>query len=399
MSNLQITCVILGVIVIIAIFIYNYWYAVQHTPRKARLPEAAEQEARSDRKDPSLPKTHEAEHPHGASLGGALPDSDSPQAAAFHGPAGTPASAAALAADYDPLDQALDAEYRSEASVTGRATAHEDPQEMDALVFSITQILLDAPILGEAAMSAQPPTRRIGSKPLRIEGLNLQTKTWETPRPKATYGEFQMGVLLANRMGALNEIEFSEFIAKAQTFADAVGGSADCPDMIHEVARAREVDAFAAQNDAVLSFMVIAQRAAWSPGYINQLAKELGFDKTSSPGRLVVHAARPHSPPVLVLHYDPQAALADDLDHAPIHEITLTLDVPNVDRSENAFARLRSTVEDMADTMDGIVASPDGRPLPAMAMEPIASDLEQLYNALESRGIPAGSPAAQKLFS
>ncbi len=44
---------------------------------------------------------------------------------------------------------------------------------------------------------------------------------------------------LANRMGALNEIEFSEFVMKAQGFADAINAAPDFPDMLQEVARAR----------------------------------------------------------------------------------------------------------------------------------------------------------------
>jgi hypothetical protein len=43
-------------------------------------------------------------------------------------------------------------------------------------------------------------------------------------------------VQLANRTGPLNEIEFSEFVMKAQAFADAVNGAPDFPDMLEEVA-------------------------------------------------------------------------------------------------------------------------------------------------------------------
>ena len=48
---------------------------------------------------------------------------------------------------------------------------------------------------------------------------------------------------LANRTGALNEIEFSEFVAKVQRFADALGATPDVPDMLQEVARAPGVRA------------------------------------------------------------------------------------------------------------------------------------------------------------
>ena len=38
-------------------------------------------------------------------------------------------------------------------------------------------------------------------------------------------------------MGALNEIEFSEFVLKIQHFSDAINGAPEFPDMLDEVAR------------------------------------------------------------------------------------------------------------------------------------------------------------------
>ena len=104
-----------------------------------------------------------------------------------------------------------------------------------------------------------PPTRRAGSKPFLIEGLNADTGEWEPPAAGQRYGEFQAGVQLANRSGALNEIEYSEFVQKVQAFADAIGAMPDFPDMLDVVARARELDAFAGEHDAQLA--VHLQRA------------------------------------------------------------------------------------------------------------------------------------------
>jgi len=54
-----------------------------------------------------------------------------------------------------------------------------------------------------------PTTRRAGSKPFAIEGLNEAIQQWEPPRASQRYVAFQAGVQLANRTGHLNEIEFS----------------------------------------------------------------------------------------------------------------------------------------------------------------------------------------------
>ena len=47
---------------------------------------------------------------------------------------------------------------------------------------------------------------RFADKPFLIEGLNSETGEWEALQSSERYGEFQAGVQLANRTGALNEI-------------------------------------------------------------------------------------------------------------------------------------------------------------------------------------------------
>jgi hypothetical protein len=110
------------------------------------------------------------------------------------------------------------------------------------------------------------------------------------------YTQLQAGIQLANRSGALNDIEFSEFIIKIQAFCDALGGTPDFPDMRQEVARARELDQFASDHDAQLGFVLRAKRAAWSPSYIVQMAARLGFVAGSMAGRMVVPASQANQP-------------------------------------------------------------------------------------------------------
>jgi len=118
---------------------------------------------------------------------------------------------------------------------------------MDSLIDVIATIALDPAVpavSGEAALAATPATRRVGSKPFSIEGYNLHSLVWESPMPGQRYGGFQAGVQLANRSGPLNEIEYSEFVVKTQAFADAVNATPEFPEMLEEVARARELDQF-----------------------------------------------------------------------------------------------------------------------------------------------------------
>ncbi|MCY7306538.1 MAG: cell division protein FtsZ [Rhodoferax sp.] len=270
---------------------------------------------------------------------------------------------------------------------------------LDALIDVIAPIGLEGEVSGDAALAAMPVTRRAGSKPFAVEGLNSTSRQWEPPLPGCRYVAFQAGVQLANRLGALNEIEFSEFVVKAQDFCDAVNGTPDFPDMLDEVARARELDQFASANDAQLEFTLRARSAAWSPGYVQQHAARLGFVAGSMPGRMVLPASVAGLPPVLGLSFDSQAALADDPAQAAIREVSLSLDVAQVDRTERPFVRMRESAKALSAAMDGEVTDDNGRALPPDAMDVIGSELEKLYDALEQRDLAVGSALARRLFS
>ena len=284
----------------------------------------------------------------------------------------------------------------------GAAPAMLQPEKrpnLDGLIDLIAAVEVDQPVSGEAAMAALPTTRRVGSKLFGVEGLNAETGTWEVPRTGQRYSTFQTGVQLANRTGSLNEIEFSEFVLKTQTFADGINGAPEFPDMLDVVARARELDGFASAHDAQLSFTLKAVKAAWSPGYVHQNAARLGFVPGVIPGRMVVPAATAGLPPILGLTFDTQAAMSEDPAQSAIREVTLSLDVPQVDRAEEPFARMIQTALELAREMDGAVTDDNGQPLSEPAVGAIARDLMALYNTLDARDLSAGSPQARRLFS
>ncbi len=281
-----------------------------------------------------------------------------------------------------------------EPRIVRRASAR-----LDALIDAIAPLALEAPISGEMVLMHLPPTRRAGSKPFLIEGLNAETGEWEAALPGQRYGEFQAGVQLANRTGALNEIEYSEFVQKVEAFAEAIGAMADFPDMLDVVARARELDAFAGEHDAQLAVHLQARSAAWSVGYIQQHAGRHGFVAGVVPGRLVLPSAEEGAPPVLTLTFDSQAAFADDPTRAAVRDVTLSFDVPQTDPSAEPFIAWQASAQALALGMDAGIVDDNGWPLSAEGFAAIGSELGQLYEKLEARDLAAGAAAARRLFS
>ena len=280
-----------------------------------------------------------------------------------------------------------------------RPGARRGAVRIDALIDAIATLRVDAPIAAELALAHLPNTRRAGSKPFLIEGLNADSGEWEAPSAGARYGEFQAGVQLANRSGALNEIEYSDFVQTVQAFADAIGAMADLPDMLDVVARSRELDAFASQHDAQLALHLRALAAAWSVGYIEQHAARQGFVAGAVPGRLVLPEPDQLGPPLLSLSYDSQAALADDANRVGVRDLTLNFDVAQSDPAQHPFSKWQASAQALAVAMEAEVVDDNGQPLSEAGFATIGAELSRLYAALGAHDLAAGSMAARRLFS
>lgn len=302
-----------------------------------------------------------------------------------------------------------DTDATREGDPLGLSAALRVPQRrvarLDALIDAIVPLALEAPITGEMAMQHLPPTRRAGSKPFYIEGLDSESAEWDMLQPGRRYGELQAGVQLASRSGALNEIEYSEFVQKVEAFALAIGATPrtqDMPDMLEVVARARELDGMASPLDAQLSVTLRSNGAAWSVAYVQQVAARLNFVAGPVPGRLVLPSTEDNAPPMLVLAVDAQAALAalgDDQQASGVHDCVLTLDVPQTPATAEPFPAWHRAATQLAEDLDAVAIDNDGQPITLHAYAAIGQDLEMLYQQLEGLDLAAGSAAARRLFS
>ena len=381
MSSLQVGLAVAGGLVLGGVIAYNTWNARRNEPRQAQPGDGAGPRADAmERAEPTIdgaPLTTERTEP------------------VLDGELRMPVPSRS---DFAVPDTAQ-ADFASTTTLAMLPLPDRTPH-LDALIDVIAPIALDGRVVsGDAVLAALPPTRRVGSKRFMVEGQSEATGDWEPPAAGKRYTALRAGVQLANRTGALNEIEYSDFVVKTERFADTVGGAADLPDMLHEVARARELDQFASEHDAQLGFTLRARGAAWSPGFVQQQAARLGFVAGSLPGRMVLASSEPGLPPVLDLSFDAQAALAEDPAHTAITEVTLNLDVPQVHREAQPFERLRDAAFTLAEAMDGVITDDARQPLRPEMIDIIGTDLTRLYDKLDAHDLAAGSAQARRLFS
>ncbi|NYH24769.1 cell division protein ZipA C-terminal FtsZ-binding domain-containing protein [Paraburkholderia bryophila] len=270
------------------------------------------------------------------------------------------------------------------------------PAIVDRRIDCIVPIRLNGPVAGDKVIPLAQRLRRAGSKPVHIEG-KLEGGAWELLQNGARYEELRAAAQLANRSGALNELEFSEFVTGVQQFADALDASPEFPDMLETVAMARELDGFAAQCDAQLSINVLSDGAPWSANYVQAVASQDGLLLSRDGTRFVKLDAK--QSPVFMLQFGDTNFLRDDLTYKGGQMITLVLDVPVADEDILPFRLMCDYAKSLAERIGGRVVDDGRRPLPETALLAIEKQLMTLYAKLEQAGIPAGSPATRRLFS
>ncbi|RDU99550.1 cell division protein ZipA C-terminal FtsZ-binding domain-containing protein [Trinickia dinghuensis] len=414
MDELTLGLIGAGAVVVGGVVVYNAWQGAKVRRRMPR-PMPADTEQGAARHD------HEEERPFiEPARGGSRRESAAPDAAhegegariepSFGGsaPLDIPADIQAETTTpngFTPEPQAgvaapaAAASEAQESVVTPAATtiSAAPPHIVDRRIDCVVPIRLSGPIAGEKASPLAQRLRRAGSKPVYIEGKPEGGQAWELLQNAQRYEELRAAVQLANRSGALNELEFSEFVSGVQQFADAIDGSPEFPDMLETVSMARELDAFAAQCDAQLQINVLSDGAPWSANYVQAVASQDGLLLSRDGTRFVKLDAK--QSPVFMLQFGDTNFLRDDLTYKGGQMISLILDVPVADEDILPFRLMCDYAKSLAERIGGRVVDDQRRPLPEAALLAIEKQLMTLYARLEEAGIPAGSPATRRLFS
>ncbi|WP_341315200.1 cell division protein ZipA C-terminal FtsZ-binding domain-containing protein [Paraburkholderia sp. IMGN_8] len=422
MDELTLGLIGAGAVVVGGVVVYNAWQGakVRRKMPRAMPADAAESIARDDQQEqspfiePARPTTRREPVVGSDAVAETAAARVEPTFGATAAPLDTPADiqAETITPNGYPEAEGVAAAESGEAAEAGKASKADERNEpilpaattissappaiVDRRIDCIVPIRLNGPVVGDKVIPLAQRLRRAGSKPVHIEG-KLEGGAWELLQNGARYEELRAAAQLANRSGALNELEFSEFVTGVQQFADALDASPEFPDMLETVAMARELDGFAAQCDAQLSINVLSDGAPWSANYVQAVASQDGLLLSRDGTRFVKLDTK--QSPVFMLQFGDTNFLRDDLTYKGGQMITLVLDVPVADEDILPFRLMCDYAKSLAERIGGRVVDDGRRPLPETALLAIEKQLMTLYAKLEQAGIPAGSPATRRLFS
>lgn len=366
MTELQTSLMIIGGSIVVGVFSYNKWqeYKARKSVQRAfssehddvlMQPEAGPQQDLNERQEPTLTP------PSSIETGDAQPRQDN-------------------------ADIELDID--STAAVEALTQAPKKELPIDELIDCAIPLALETPVWGEKILPKLQTLRHVGNKPVHFVGQR-EDGEWEVVSHGVLYYRLFAGIQLANRSGALNELEYSELIMRLRQISDDIDAEPDVPDMTDVMASAQALHSFVAEYDAQLSINVQAKGSPWAINTLLTALERQGFDLRPD-GRLVMSDGDGG----VLFSLSTNVTLAAET----TSRLTLLLDVPRVAPQRDGFGAMVACAKMLATRLDGIVVDDSNQPLSDAALTEIAEQVNAFYIQMGTANIPAGSTRALRLF-
>lgn len=370
MSDLQLSLLIIGVLVVGGVTAFN-WFQQWRLRRKLEQSFGQQREDVLLREQPARPAASRIE----PQIGGApdLPPEDFDEPAA--------AAAAAVAEAGEPLVPTLP------------AVAEFDPA-IDYVVAIDAQEAVSA-----AALADLHDRVAACGRPYRIVGYNAATGEWEeASRLGGTrYAHLRLALQLVNRNGAVDAATLGAFCTAARECAQQAGATVSCPDIETAVAHARELDAFCSEVDVAIGVNIVASTSKFGGTRIRALAEAAGL-RLQPQG--VFHYCDAERNLLFTLdNHEPAPLLPEQIKNISTSGVTLLLDVPRVAQGQAALDLMLTVGDSLARELSGTLVDDNRVPLQGAALEAIRRQLKSIQDVMEARGISPGSERALRLFS
>ena len=233
----------------------------------------------------------------------------------------------------------------------------------------------------------------------RVAGYSFAAKEWEEAARLSggRYAHLRLAVQLVNRRGAADLGTLTTVCAAAQECAERFNAHARCPDIEAALAQARDLDAFCADVDIAIGVNIVAGEGKLAGTRIRTLAEAAGF-KLESDG--VFHYRDEARRTLFTLdNHEPAPFLPEQIKHLSTGGITLLLDVPRVADGEAALAHMLAVGSELAQALQGTLVDDNRVPLNDNAVRAIQQQLKSIHSRMQARGVPPGSERALRLFS
>lgn len=242
----------------------------------------------------------------------------------------------------------------------------------------------------------------IFGKPLYWLGQKQKNEPWEeitidNNLENNSYVYLKGCLQLADRSGPISEINLSKFRDMIQDFASQTSTTVDCPDIVTAHEQAVILDKFCAEVDVMIGINIVSKdEGAFVGTKIRALAEASGF-KLDADG---LFKYRDDNDQILftLTNYESALFLPDNMKTLSTHGITFLLDVPRVANGEKVFDQMTHLAKIFSNTLGGILVDDNRVPLSENGIARSKQQLIDIQNSMQKQNISAGSQSALRLF-
>jgi FtsZ-interacting cell division protein ZipA len=370
MSELQISLLAIGALVIVAVFGYNKW-------QERKLARGADASFRSRHEDVLLKRPVKP----------LLPDEDTGRADDQLRRGANTDAADSVASRIEPVMHSAPPAASPPVAVPETAAS-----ELDYVV----TIDFTDPVPGDLITS----TSELAALPhARWEGFAQVAQLWQSIDPGETYQQVRAVMQMVSRQGMVQQRDLALFNTAALDTAQRLGGSVSATGADEAFAAARALDAFCGDVDVQIAIHLVSRDGTPFAGTkLRALAEAAGmslgpadrqFSLVDDDG-LTVYS---------MVNKEAQVFQAEAMREISTRGISLLLDVPRAPGGTASFRAMVMLAQRMSTTLNAAIVDDNGNPLGDRAFDAIATQLAALHRTMEERGIAAGSPSALRLFS
>lgn len=234
----------------------------------------------------------------------------------------------------------------------------------------------------------------------RVAGYNTDLGEWQEAGRLSggRYAHLRIAVQLVSRKGITAQTALAKICEAVRECAARFSAAAHCPDLEAADVQARELDAYCAEVDIAIGVNVVAPpEGSFAGTRIRILAEGAGF-KLEPDG--VFHFPDDARQTLFTLdNHEPAPFLPEQIKHLTTSGVTLLLDVPRVADGFGALDLMLKTGAQLAAGLGGTLVDDNRVPLSENAVRAIRQQLHSIHARMEARGMSPGNERALRLFS
>jgi len=285
------------------------------------------------------------------------------------------------------------ARQRREPVLGAAAVTPDDAHEIDAQCEAVIDIAFAHPVDAEPLTQALQALLRAAAKPVRV----FLQRDEDGQRTRLDLGEpcvsLQLAILLANRAGPLTAIEWSGIWTQAQALATQFDGVIEGPEQDQVVRQAAALDALCAGLDASVN-LCVKLTDALALDQVQAVTREIGF--VAHGANLVWMDAQ--STPRFTLLVN--GAPIENIEAGRrVERLDLVLDIPNTPVDAQGFSRMAGVGRDLASRLHAVLLDDQGKPLAADADAVVDQQLADITQRLIEAGFMPGDARCTRVFA